>query len=84
MATLKGPDRLGEAERAGALTADHKLTPEIRAQAKANISHRVENNTLPRIEDWDGDLLEGWLDLLGLNGRPVSTSSGSRLRHLMH
>lgn len=36
------------------------------------LSRGLSQGTVPPILDWDGDALDGWLDLLGLNNRRMA------------
>lgn len=45
--------------------------PQVVADAVAWITRKVTSGDLPPIDGWDGDPVEGYLDLLGLNGRPM-------------
>lgn len=45
--------------------------PEIIADATAWIARKVASGDLRPIDGWDGDPVEGYLDLLGLNDRPM-------------
>lgn len=45
--------------------------PYVIKKASSNLRAFYEEGKLGELPDWDGDPLEGWMDLLGLNGRPI-------------
>jgi hypothetical protein len=59
--------------------ADFQLLPltttetqeEVAAKAIKNLKAWHEDGKLEPLPDWSGDTLEGYMDVLGLNGRPI-------------
>lgn len=45
--------------------------PYVTRKAVSNLRRLYGEGMLPPIPGWEGDTVEGYMDILGLNGRPV-------------
>lgn len=49
-------------------------SPEDQLEALAHLRRLNARGKLRPIDGWDGDLVEGYADMLGVNGRPLRNS----------
>lgn len=54
-----------------ALSEPVHTNPQLNQKAEENLRRLHEEGKLPPLEDWDGDTIDGYLDMLGLNGRRI-------------
>ena len=54
-----------------------EINPVAAVEATAAVKRMGERGDLPPIYGWEGDTVEGYLDMLGLNGRKMRDSNRS-------
>lgn len=57
------------------------IDPETVEKAKVVLESLHADEKLPPLDGWEGSPLEGYMDVLGLNGRPIRVNHGPGLRH---
>lgn len=54
--------------------------PEVVQKAVSNLRRLQGKGKLPPISGWEGDAVDGYMDILGLNGRPVKVNHGPGMK----
>jgi hypothetical protein len=49
---------------------------EVIDKAKGTLESLYRREQLPPLPGWEGSILEGYMDILGLNGRPIRVNHG--------
>lgn len=56
------------------------VDPYVRKKAANNLRVLYEAGDLPPIPGWDGDTVDGYMDILGLNDRPIRVNRKTGLK----
>lgn len=75
MSPVNKPD-IADTFRAPMMAAPQ--TADMRVLAIARLHEMGERGQLQPVEGWDGELVEAYLDILGLNNRPLDSTQKYR------
>lgn len=56
------------------------IGPDVRRKAVNNLQRLCDEGELPAIPGWEGDVFDGYMDILGLNGRVIKVNHGPGMR----
>lgn len=57
------------------------IDPYVIKKASKNLKRFDDEGKLPPLPGWEGPTLEGYMDILGLNGRPIRVNHGPGMKN---